>query len=92
MLIVNVFSAVDYVPTIAEIRTKFIPITTKNEAINSIEQYLRDREKSLSINLQKDIKNNPFIPYDQKNSESNEDTGVSGNSDSINNIPVNVIN
>lgn len=66
-LIVSVFAAVDYVPSTEEVRGRFTPIKTKNETINSIESYFYAKESNLTRNLQKEIRNNPFMPYLQDN-------------------------
>lgn len=63
MLVVNVFSAIEYVPSTVEVKARFSPIMAKNEVINSIEKYFSDKESNLVINLQKEARNNPFTPY-----------------------------
>lgn len=63
ILVVNVFSAVEYVPSIDEVRGRFLPVMAKNEVVNSIERYFSDKENNLAKNLQKETRNNPFEPY-----------------------------
>lgn len=62
-LVVNVFSAVEYVPSIDEVKKRFSPIAAKTEVIDSIEKYFSDKESGLDGKLQKEIKNNPFSPH-----------------------------
>jgi hypothetical protein len=63
MLVIDVFSAVSYVPEVDEVKGRFLPITAKTEIIGSIERYFLDRENSLSENSTKNLKNNPFAPH-----------------------------
>lgn len=62
-LVIDVFSAVEYVPGNNELKARFLPITAKNEVIGSIERYFLGRENSLDKNLQKELNNNPFSPH-----------------------------
>lgn len=63
MLVVGVFSAVEYIPSIDEVKGRFSPIKAENEIINSTEGYFSDKENNLDKNLQKEVKSNPFAPY-----------------------------
>ncbi|MDP3056934.1 MAG: hypothetical protein Q8N37_00205 [bacterium] len=63
MLVVNVFSAVEYVPSIDEVKERFLPVMAKSEVVNSIEKYFSDKENNLAKNLQKEARNNPFQSY-----------------------------
>lgn len=67
-LVIDVFSAVEYVPTSSEVKGRFLPITAKNDVIGSIERYFLSRENSLDKNLQKEITKNPFAPHELKQS------------------------
>lgn len=62
-LVVNVFSAVEYVPGVDEVKKRFSPIAAKTEVIDSIEKYFSDKGNGLDEKLQKEIKNNPFSPH-----------------------------
>ncbi len=64
ILVVNVFSAVEYVPSVVEVKARFSPIMAKNEVINSIEGYFSEKENNLIKNLQKEARNNSFAPYE----------------------------
>lgn len=73
-LIVNVFSAVENIPTSDDIKGKFSLITAKTQVINSIEGYFVNKDNNLIKNLQKQSMNNPFMPY--KTAEPNSVNGL----------------
>jgi len=78
-LVVDVFSAVDYVPGVDEVKGRFSPIMAKNEVINAIETYFSDKENSLAKNLQNEAVNDPFSPYKIDNLSSVNNVSVPGN-------------
>lgn len=59
-LVIDVFAAVEYVPTADELKGRFLPIAAKNDVINSIEKYFLDRKNNLTENLQKEAAKDPF--------------------------------
>lgn len=67
ILVVNVFSAIEYIPSVDEVKRRFSPIVAKNEVINSIERYFSEKENNLVKNLQEEDRNNPFLPYKTEN-------------------------
>lgn len=67
-LIIDVFFALDYIPSLEDVRSRFTPIKARTETISSIENYFLDRESGLTENLQKEMIINPFMPYKTENS------------------------
>lgn len=67
ILVVDVFTAVEYVPSVDEVKGRFSPITAKNDIIGSIEKYFLDRENNLTENLQKEAAKDPFAPQKIEN-------------------------
>lgn len=77
-LMVNVFFAVEYIPSADEVKGKFLPVKAGNEAINSIESYFSAKQNNLGKNLLKTEGRNPFLPYENENPNSVKNIENSG--------------
>lgn len=60
MKVIDVTTAVEYVPSATEVGGKFLPIAAKNDVISSIEKYFFDRENKLTENWQTETIKDPF--------------------------------
>lgn len=83
LLIINVFSSLEYVPTVDEVKAKFSPIKAKNEIISSIEDYFSAKQDNLEKNLLKTREHNPFLPYEKEGLD---------NVNNIDNPEINIVN
>ncbi len=70
MLMLNIISSVEYIPSDNEVQRRFTPITAKNEVINSIEKYFLEKKDNLIRNIQRETWSNPFMPYNADESDS----------------------